>query len=77
MAGNSAIVYTNNKDFMVGVTCWEDNQASYGIWTLKPEISEERKRFALMYLEDLGFNTDFLIETPYDNCFETERKTEL
>jgi len=75
--GIHTLVYTDNKDFIVGLSCWADNYMSYGVWTPEPEISEQNAELVWNYLEGRGFNRSFRLDTPYDKCFDKVEITTL
>jgi len=62
------MVSTDNKDYVIALTCWEDNEISYSVWTVEPWISDKNRKIVWKYLEGLGFNRNYLTETSYDNC---------
>jgi len=75
-SGKHVLTLSDNKNFIVGVTCWDDEEGSYGIWTPKPQLSAGDKEIIVKHLEELGFGMDFMVETPYDKC-ESERSTDF
>jgi len=68
MKGKYYMALTDNENFVVGITCWEDNQASWTVMSTKPYLNPGIKEVLVDYLKSHGFNMDFLVEDRYENC---------
>jgi len=58
-------LFSDNKSYIFGVTCWTDGEQSWGLWSTRKDISPEIKEKALEHAKQLGFNPKLSVETTF------------
>lgn len=59
---------TDNKSYVLGVTCWEDDEAGWTVITPKPLLGDKEKAEILKYVKSLGFDVKKAVEEDYALC---------
>jgi len=66
--GNFKFTFTDNEDFVVGVTTWEDNSVSWAVLTHRQQLDSQKKQKVLEGLRFLGFDVSNAYDESYVGC---------
>lgn len=59
---------TDNKSYVLGVTCWEDDQSSWTVMSTKTCLEPDVRSKVIAYVKSLGFNTNNAVDENYEIC---------
>jgi len=59
---------TDNKSFVLGITCWDDNEATWAVISSEPYLETSTRRQILDYVTRIGFDERKAIDENYGLC---------
>jgi len=72
--GFHTLVDSDNKSWVLGLTCWEDDEASWGVWSTVPTLSSSAKEAISKQLKAHGFSEKYSVPMSYSNCAESKKE---
>jgi len=58
-------MFSDNKNYIFGVTAWTDGQQSWGVWSTTKTLRPDVRAKALEHAKSLGFDSKFAVETTF------------
>lgn len=68
MGGISQLSISNNKDFNLGVICWDDGVGTWIVNSPQRSLSSRNKYLVEQHLKALGFNSDHFFTFNWSHC---------
>jgi len=72
--GRHTLIYSDNKSWVLGFTCGEDDEASWGVWSTEPKLSSSVKEAILKKIKAHGFSEKHSVPMSYSNCANSKKE---
>jgi len=72
--GRHTLVDSDNKSWVLGLTCWEDDEASWGVWSTLPKLSSSAKEAIVKQIKAHGFSEENFVAMSYNNCANSKKE---
>jgi len=72
--GRHTIIDSDNKSWVLGFTCWEDDEASWGVWSTAPTLSSSAIETVVKQIRAYGFSEKYSIAAGYRNCADSKNE---
>jgi len=68
-SGKFSFHLTDNKSYVLGITCWEDDEASWALLTKNQFLDPNIKFDVYAYVRSLGFDLNKAVSEDYSRCY--------